>query len=146
MKSVFRRPKINKRTRKQFSKNVYSKEEIVIMFLNMLNSIKLYHWKTKSYAEHKATDELYSNLNANIDKFVETLLGKTGNRVNLTNVKMIELLDCSNMFVFKQEIEKYKKYLINMSLNITSNSDLLNIRDELLGDLNKFTYLLTFNK
>ena len=83
---------------------------------------------------------------ANIDKFVETLLGKTGNRVNLTNVKMIELLDCSNMFVFKQEIEKYKKYLINMSLNITNNSDLLNIRDELLGDLNKFTYLLTFNK
>ena len=26
-----------------------------------------------------------------------------------------------------------------------ANSDLLNIRDEILGDLNKFTYLLTFH-
>ena len=25
-----------------------------------------------------------------------------------------------------------------------TNSDLLNIRDEILGDLNKFTYLLSF--
>ena len=29
-------------------------------------------------------------------------------------------------------------------LNITNNSDLLNVRDELLGNLNQFTYLLTF--
>ncbi len=29
-------------------------------------------------------------------------------------------------------------------LNITNNSDLLNIRDEILGNLNQFTYLLTF--
>ena len=29
-------------------------------------------------------------------------------------------------------------------LNTTGNSDLLNIRDEILGNLNQFTYLLTF--
>jgi len=27
----------------------------------------------------------------------------------------------------------------------SGNSDLLNIRDEILGDLNKFTYLLTLH-
>jgi len=31
-------------------------QEIVVKFLEMLNLIKLYHWKTHSYATHKATD------------------------------------------------------------------------------------------
>ncbi len=42
----------------------------------MLNTIKLYHWKTTSYSEHKATDELHERLSGHIDTFVEVLLGK----------------------------------------------------------------------
>jgi hypothetical protein len=30
---------------------------IVPTFLHMLNTVKLYHWKTLSFATHKATDE-----------------------------------------------------------------------------------------
>ena len=41
----------------------YNIENIVIMFLRMLNTVKLFHWRTFSYPEHKATDELYANLN-----------------------------------------------------------------------------------
>ena len=36
----------------------YSPQSIVTMFLQMLNTVKLYHWKTSSYAQHKATDSL----------------------------------------------------------------------------------------
>jgi hypothetical protein len=47
-----------------------------------------------------------------------------------------------------KQTNKYKQFLIDMNkdagLNITNNSDLLNIRDELLSNLNQFTYLLTF--
>ena len=143
MKTRSKRTKHNK-TRRALNSN-YSKQQIVIMFLQMLNTVKLYHWKTSSYAQHKATDELYANLNTNIDTFVETMLGKTGDRVNLTGVKSLPLLDYSNLSSFKQEIEKYKQFLINMKLNATNNSDLLNIRDEILGNLNQFTYLLTFD-
>ena len=130
------------------SSNKYTQQRIVIMFLQMLNTVKLYHWKTSSYAQHKATDELYSNLNGHIDTFVEVMLGKTGGRVNLTGTKSIQLLDYTDVSNFKKEVEKYKQFLINMNkdvgLNITNNSDLLNIRDEILSDLNQFTYLLTF--
>jgi DNA-binding ferritin-like protein len=126
----------------------YSEQLIVTTFLQMLNTIKLYHWKTTSYSQHKATDELYTNLNTNIDSFVEVMLGKTGSRVNLTGQKTLPLLDYTNLEDFKKEIEKYKVFLINMKkddgINITKNSDLLNIRDELLANLNQFTYLLTF--
>jgi len=120
-------------------------EKIVTMFLQMLNTVKLYHWKTTSYAQHKATDELYSNLNENIDKFVEVMLGKTGGRVNLTGKKSLPLLDYNDVNAFTKEINKYKEFMINMSIYIDNKeSDLLNIRDEILGDLNKFLYLLTF--
>ena len=61
--------------------------EITIKFLEMLLAIKLFHWKTTSYATHKATDELYTKLNENMDSFIEILLGKTESRINLLNQK-----------------------------------------------------------
>lgn len=135
------------RTNKGYSKR-YSHQHIVSMFLQMLNTVKLYHWKTTSFAQHKATDELYAKLNESIDTFVETMLGKTGSRVNLTNIKSIPLLDYTELSNFKNMVEQYKHYLIGMSrdtiLHSKTNTDLLNIRDEILGHLNQFTYLLTF--
>jgi DNA-binding ferritin-like protein len=89
------------KTRRLNSKNNnYSQQNIVTIFLQMLNTVKLYHWKTSSYAQHKATDELYTNLNLNIDNFVEIMLGKTGGRVNLTGQKTLPLLDYTNVIDF----------------------------------------------
>lgn len=129
------------------SNNSYSHQNIIKMFLQMVNTVKLYHWKTSSYSQHKATDELHGELNAGIDSFVEIMLGKDGSRVNLTDTKTLPLFDFTNVEQLKAEVEKYKKFLIGMNesktLGIASNSDLLNVRDEILGSLNKFTYLLT---
>ena len=148
MKNRSKTRSMNKTMNKQTSKNIYSHQHIVSMFLQMLNTVKLYHWKTTSFAQHKATDELYSQLNESIDTFVETMLGKNGSRVNLTGTKTIPLLDYTELSGFKTEVEQYKHYLIGMSNNEIlkngSNTDLLNIRDEILGHLNQFTYLLTF--
>ena len=133
-------------TRKIYSSstNKYSPANLVIMFLRMLNTVKLYHWKTSSYAQHKATDELYSNLNSSIDSFVEIMLGKNGSRVNLTSVKSIPLHDYTDLSDFKQEVDMYKEYLNDLQVNTKKDTDLLNVRDEILGHLNQFTYLLTF--
>jgi hypothetical protein len=131
------------------SKTKYSDNEIVLKFIEILNIVKIYHWKTFSYPQHKATDELYESLNGRVDEFIETLLGKTGGRFNLTSTKHIPFYDYTNVTKFKQCIETFKKYLVNMSnapyFKNPEHSDLLNIRDEILGDLNKFTYLLTFH-
>lgn len=127
----------------QSTNGKYSQPNIVTMFLQMLNTVKLYHWKTSSYAQHKATDELYSKLNESIDTFVEIMLGKKGNRVNLVGTKSIPLHDYSELPGFKNDVEMYKNYLIGLTLG-PEDSDLLNTRDEILGQLNQFTYLLTF--
>jgi hypothetical protein len=124
----------------------YSHSNIVCTFLEMLNMVKLHHWKTYSYSTHKATDELHSDLNSNVDAFIEVLLGKEGTpRVNLTHVKSLPLYDFSSTGPFKQKIAHFKMYLEHMSKcpTLMNDSDLLNIRDELVGNLNKFTYLLT---
>jgi DNA-binding ferritin-like protein len=136
------------KTKSNKSKFQRFEQEIVIKFLTMLNTIKLYHWKTHSYATHKATDELYGKLNEHIDSFVEILLGKTGDRVNLTKVNRMDLCDFTSVDQLKKEIMEYKNYLVelnnNKTMKIMSNTDLFNIRDEILGNLNQFLYLLTF--
>jgi hypothetical protein len=107
----------------------------------------LYHWKTRSYAQHKATDQLYEELNTHIDTFIETLLGKDDSRIQFIE-KEIRLLDESQTSDFKTRIHEYRAFLINMNQYFDSrkDSDLLNIRDEILGNINQFLYLLTFDK
>jgi DNA-binding ferritin-like protein len=115
------------------------------MFIEMLNVVKLYHWKTKSYAQHKATDELYERLNEHIDKFVEVMLGKNGSRIEMWEKDVLSI-QYTNLSDFKGRVYEYRTFLnqLNNYFDPASDSDLLNIRDEILGDLNQFLYLLTF--
>lgn len=133
-----------KRTRRGGQTQTQALGKIVVRFLETLNCIKLYHWKTKSYATHKATDELYTKLGENIDQFVEVSLGKglANERINLLKTKSILLLDVSSHDEFKSIIEKFKGYLVALKLN--GNTDLVNIRDDMLANINQFLYLFSF--
>jgi DNA-binding ferritin-like protein len=137
------------KTRKH-SGSVSSKKQIVTQMLQMLITTKLYHWNTLSFSVHKATDELYGELNTLIDQFVEVLLGKHNNvsernKHEILSVKTLHMNNYKDNGMFKKEIESYKKYLISLNkhFNNGENSDLLNIRDEILATLNKISYLLT---
>jgi DNA-binding ferritin-like protein len=128
---------------KDNEKNKYSIENIIKIMLQLLNNIKIYHWNTFSYPQHKATDELYSSLGDNIDKFVEVLLGKTNRRINLNYIQEIKIYNIKNKNELINSIEKYKLFLNKMSYHKLFTPDLLTIRDEILADLNQFLYLLT---
>ena len=124
-------------------------KEITVKFLETILLIKLYHWKTMSFATHKATDELYAKMNSNMDSFVEILLGKTGERTHLETTREIRLMDLNSHESMKKEMESFKTYLIAMNENPIlqdgKHTDLLNIRDTILGDINQFLYLFTFH-
>jgi DNA-binding ferritin-like protein len=139
-----------KNTRKNLSKKAFenkTKMHLVKVFLELLNMVKLYHWKTHSFAEHKATDELYSKLNEHIDTFIEVLLGKDQSRVHMLESR-IDLLDFNKKKDFQERILEYRTFLteLNMYFDSSRDSDLLTIRDEILVDINQFLYLLTFDK
>ena len=127
--------------------NDAKKLKIVKFFIEILNNVKLYHWRTKSYAQHKATDELYEKLNKDMDSFVEVMLGKDESRIKHLE-KEVNVLDFSNKKEFKENIFRFREFLIDMNYHLDKDrdSDLLSIRDELLIDVNQFLYLLTFDK
>lgn len=135
----------SKTTRKTNPQKRNFKKEIVTMFLIMLNTIKLYHWRTYSYATHEATDDLYADLNKYVDEFVEVMMGKMDNRNKILNINLVNINIHHNNNDFKKEIEYYKNFLINLDNHFKSkgDSDLLNIRDEILASLNKILYLMT---
>ena len=141
-------------TRRTFSSNsqLFSsfQKQITIVFLETLLMIKLFHWKTTSYATHKATDDAYAKLNTNMDSFLEILLGKSQIRTDLTNQKSIKLIDCKSQEEFVQHVKALNGFLINLDDNklmkstLMTNTDLYNIRDTIVGDMNQLLYLLSF--
>jgi hypothetical protein len=61
--------------------------------------------------------------------------------------KIIEISDPSTTEELQKIIYKYRILLekkMDKYISVNVDTDLLNIRDEILGDLNQFMYLLTF--
>jgi len=141
-----------RRTAKNTGTKASLKANIVRSFLEMLNAIKLYHWKTESYSQHQATDELHEKLSELVDQFVEVLLGKEQQSSKKSRITMVEkhmkMMDSTGQRDFIEKIHHYRTTLIDMNnvLNKKTDSDLLNIRDEMLANINQFLYLLSFDK
>ena len=116
--------------------------QIIEKLLEMINTIKLYHWKTYNYATHKATDELFSELNTKIDEFVEVLLGSTNVNRNSLNITTITINPILTNVECKTQINNYIHFLIqSKGLSV----DLISIRDEIVALLNRFLYLLSLS-
>jgi len=136
-----------RKTKKRISNSHGFKEEIIVKMLEISNLIKLHHWKTYSHPAHVATDELYASFNKNMDMFVEVLLGKYKGRFEF-KTDHLSILKYKTKKSFIDEIEKFKLYLVSLEdhkgLQDMRHNDLMNIRDEILADINKLLYLLSF--
>ena len=118
-------------------------EVIQTTLMQMQNQYKILHWQTISFSQHKSFDEIVSSLIENIDEFIETYMGKYGRviaaqafNLTLANYKDTDFVALTNNYI---------AFLIELNnvLDRTQDSDLLNIRDEILGSLNQLKYLLT---
>lgn len=107
-------------------------------------SIKLYHWQTRVYARHKATDDLLANLSDLIDQFIEVYIGKytRPDFEGSFGIEIDELDDDSAKKLISEYIVAIKTR-VPKYLKKESDTDLLNIRDEILALLNKTLYLFT---
>jgi hypothetical protein len=112
--------------------------ELVKFFLTLQLNIKMYHWNTTSYSRHKATDEFGEKLLAIIDKFIEVFIGRYNVKPDISSIKI------ESLFLSDEGSErlllKSREYLEGME-NLLKDTDLLNIRDELLGEINQTLYL-----
>ena len=119
--------------------------DLVKIFFHMTLNIKLYHWQTTSFSRHKATDDLFGELLELIDTFVEVYMGKY-NRPQFNEKTSITIQEMSDEQAVKM-IENYIKFLkVDLQKYIkTTDTDLFNIRDEMLQHFNKTLYLFTLN-
>jgi hypothetical protein len=140
-KTYSKKKDTKKNTKKNIKKSKYHICTLVETFLSMLDTIKLYHWNTRNYGEHLATDKIFQQLSENVDTFVETFLGKYPQRISgpLINIK-IKSISIGSDTVFLQQMKTYQQYLQEMD---KFSTDLLNIRDEMLGNLNQLMYLFS---
>jgi hypothetical protein len=128
--------------------HVESKEDYFKVFVRkMLEvpiAVRLFHWKTDSHATHKATDGLLGTLNEIIDKYVETLIGKTNIKIHMDNYNNLHIPNLENNAKLEEYIKSIIEFLleIHKKLDMEKDTDLLNMRDEIIGDLNRFLYLL----
>ena len=113
---------------------------LITNLIYLQNQFKIFHWQTFSFAQHSAFGQLYDSLSDKIDEFVETYQGIYG-RLNFEGetIAFSNLRDSNFAMMLSEQASTLKSYENFFS----TNSDLLNIRDEILATLNKTQYLLT---
>ena len=119
--------------------------EIIKRLVELQIQLKFLHWQTKSYAKHQAYGNLYGDLDELIDDFVEACMGKHG-RPKFSGGYSIEGEDLEEIEL-GELLTQVEGFLISFNevYDPQADSDLLNIRDEMLSSLNKLRYLLTLN-
>lgn len=111
--------------------------DVVTRLMYLQAQIRIFHWQTTSFAQHEAFGKFYDSLNALLDEFVETFQGRYerimfNDSITLKNLDEVDVNAALDRVVeiLTQEIE-------------VDDTDLLNIRDEIVGAVNKLKYLLT---
>jgi DNA-binding ferritin-like protein len=115
-------------------------------FFTMREQIKMYHWQTHVFARHKATDDVISALDETIDSYVETYMGKYGRPKVTATTRIVSIQNMTEKTAtrFIASCIKYLEGPLIKRLKPT-DTDLVNLRDEMLGELNKLLYLFTLH-
>jgi hypothetical protein len=119
----------NKNTQKN-NKNRHSKT--IVICLDFLNNLKLFHWNTHSYSQHMASDELFETLTKSIDTLVESFLQK---RIPIKTTISLN----TNPTSFMKKLTEFKKYMNQVQLS----NEILSLRDDIVVALDQFEYRLT---
>ena len=119
------------------------KEELILKLVQIQNQFRFLHWQTFGYSKHKAYGKIYENLGDLIDTFTESIMGKYG-RPEFESEFSIMVQDIKVMNI-QNFLDGITEFLVGMTdqLDTRYDTDLLNLRDEMLGEINKLKYLLT---
>ena len=114
---------------------------VITPLVQFQQQIRIFHWQSDTYAQHKAFGKLYESLDDLVDTFIETYMGIFGKSKPTNQFKFVlEPFFEENVTSILNEFDGYLK---DMSYELEDHTDLLNIRDSILGEVNKLRYLLT---
>jgi hypothetical protein len=119
------------------------KEEFILKLVQIQNQFRFLHWQTMGDAKHRAYGEIYDSLGGTIDSFTESMMGKYG-RPEFDSEFSIMFQDIKSL-TMQNFMDGICEFLVGMTDQLDSryDTDLLNMRDEMLAEINKLKYLLT---
>jgi hypothetical protein len=113
--------------------------------MNLINHqvvMKLYHFQTEHYGAHKTSDAYIEKYSNTFDRFLEIAQGIYG-KITLKKYSLIGSSHNDDNII--KHLEGMITYWRTKMNDILGNyTDLINIRDELVGDAEQMKYLLTF--
>ena len=114
----------------------------LVCLMGHRDQLRINHWQTTSYAEHKMTDGLIGVLTGYIDSIGEAALGLFG-RPTIT-MQSITVSDLS-MSPSKALIDHIQKDVIEMleEFKITNNEGIISLLGDLDAEVKTFKYLST---
>jgi DNA-binding ferritin-like protein len=120
-------------------------ENTIVELLTFQNQLRILHWQTFSFARHKAFNKTYNDLDELIDTFVECYQGKY-QRFSLKPFTTIEIanLDDVDIDLCVNEMIEFLSTRAMDCLDPIKDTELFNIRDEILGTVDRLKYFLTF--
>ena len=119
------------------------KEELILKLVQIQLQWRFLHWQTFGDAKHRTYGSIYEGLDGLIDEFTETMMGKYG-RPEFESEFVISFQDIKDLSI-QNFMDGITEFLVSFSQQLDSkyDTDLLNLRDEMLGLINKSKYLLT---
>ena len=119
--------------------------DIILELVQIQTQFKFLHWQTKSYAKHNAYGQFYDNLTDLIDKYAEVCMGKHG-RPDFDGEFSLTFKDIKQ-FSIQTFLDDATNFIVGISekLDSKNDTDLLNIKDEILAEVNKLKYLVTLS-
>ena len=125
------------------NKSIMGKMNSVAM--NLFNHqvvMKLFHFQTELYGAHKASDMYLEKFAGTMDKFLEIAQGIYG-RITIKKYTLSGSSHRDNNII--NHIEGIIKFLrTGIDELLADYTDLINVRDEIVGDAEQLKYLLTF--
>ena len=117
------------------------KLELVLPLLVAGMSLRVAHWQTRSYSEHKVYETLYGLIDAFMDKYVEVSQGKGADRVEFPGDTVVPLFNYGGAADQAEGVRELIKALVAEKANL--EPELSNMVDDLVANLEQGLFLLT---
>lgn len=99
-------------------------------------AMHFFHLSTPSYAQHKASQKFYENIIDLVDTFCENFIGRYGKFEAMPNVKIPQVNDGLTIAA------NLLQWIDSNRANITDDSEIQNVIDEIVGLCNSTIYKL----
>lgn len=114
----------------------------LIKLMGFRNQLRINHWQTKSYAEHKLTDSVIELLDKYIDSIGESALGIFERpKLNTISTNISDIAIFTTKWVLEKMCEETREMLAEYK--VTEYESIINLLGELDAEIYKSKYLLT---